>query len=135
MWETARIRRQAKSANWFRPGIESLEDRTAPSASGIGVFDPGTGDWSLRSNATAGTADAGAFHYNTGKIAIVGDWNGDGTDGVGVYISSTGTWRLRNELSAGAPDAGVFQFGPRNSIPVVGDWNGDHVTDIGVYVP
>ena len=67
--------------------LESLENRTLLSA-GIGVFAPATGTWSLRSSASAGTANVGTFQFGA-FIPVVGDWNGDGSDDIGTFNPAT----------------------------------------------
>jgi hypothetical protein len=117
--------------------IELLEDRINPN-SGVGFFTPDTATWSLRSTASPGEADVGTFQFGLGArstVAVVGDWNGDGTDDIGTFNTETATWSLRYGASEGLPDAGVFQFGTKGSIPVVGDWNGDGRDDIGTFNP
>jgi hypothetical protein len=113
--------------------LELLENRTLLS-SGIGVFVPTTGSWSLRSTASAGTANVGTFQFGA-YIPVVGDWNGDGADDIGTFNPATAAWQLRYGTSAGTPNAGVFVFGKAGTLPVVGDWNGDGRDDIGVYDP
>jgi hypothetical protein len=94
-----------------------------PSPSGIGEFDPATGNWYLRTENNAGSPDAGSFAYGTpGWVEVVGDWDGNGTTTIGVVDTSTATWYLRNENSAGAPDAGQFAYGMGSWQPVAGVW-------------
>src|SRR5919199_6588446 len=116
------------------PNVEQLEDRVVPS-SGVGVFDPNTGTFSLHYQPSGGTPDAVFPLTATGSIPVVGDWNGDGRDDFGVFDPNTATWSLKYGATAGKPDAGVFQFGAPGTIPVVGDWNGDGRDDIGVFDP
>jgi hypothetical protein len=102
----------------------------------IGVFDPSTATWYLRTSNSPGGPDAGQFQYGApGWISLIGDWTGSGHDGIGVYDPATATWYLRNEASPGAPDAGQFRFGAPGWIPVVGDWTGSGHMGIGVYDP
>jgi lysophospholipase L1-like esterase len=101
---------------------------------GIGIFDVSTGTWHLRTEASAGEADA-VFPYGLpGWKPVVGDWDGDGTDGIGVFDPSTGRWYLRNEASPGEADA-VFDFGLANWLPVAGDWDGDGTDSVGIVDP
>jgi hypothetical protein len=114
-----------------------LTNLAAPTATGtVATFDPGTGTWYLRNEASAGPADAGAFAYGApGWVAVMGDWDGDGTATVGVFDPSTATWYLRNSNSAGAPDYVPFQYGLPGWLPVVGDWSHSGHTGIGVFDP
>jgi hypothetical protein len=118
-----------------RLSIEYLEDRVVPSV-GIGVYSPMNDTFSLRSTATAGTANAGTFTFNTsGMIPVAGDWNGDGTQDYGLFDPRTATWYLRYGAQSGPANAGVFTFGTPGSIPIVGDWTGDGRAGIGTFDP
>jgi hypothetical protein len=102
----------------------------------VGAFDPSTGTWFLRDQASGGAANAGAFAYGLpGWSPVTGDWTGNGTTNIGVVDPSTMTWYLRKENSAGAPDAGVFAYGMPGWKPVAGDWSGAGVTGIGAFDP
>jgi hypothetical protein len=103
----------------------------------VGVFDPVTANWYLRSSNSSGTPNAGQFQYGApGWVAVVGDWNGDGTTTIGVVDPATMTWYLRNENSAGAPDvAAPFRYGLPGWVPVGGDWGGTGHSGIGAYDP
>jgi hypothetical protein len=137
--------------------MEELEDRSVPavtnlaglasipvvgnwgggSQSGIGVFDPGTATWSLRSQAGPGAPDVLApFRFGApGWIPVVGDWTGSGRDGIGVVDPSTMTWYLKSTAGPGAPDIAPFRYGAPGWIPVVGDWDGSGTTTAGVVDP
>ncbi len=67
-----------------------------------------------------------------GWTAVVGDWDGDGTDGIGLY--KDGVWLLR-EVAAGGPVERQVQYGSNEPgwLPIVGDWNGDGIDGIGLY--
>lgn len=54
-----------------------------------------------------------------GDRAVVGDWDGNGSDSVGVVHNNT--WCLRNALAAGACDL-TFRFGTSSDTPVAGRW-------------
>jgi hypothetical protein len=102
-------------------GIPVVGDWTGTGHLGIGVFDPATFTWYLRSSASAGAPDVGVFQYGgIGWRPVAGDWTGAGHAGIGVFDPSTGTWYLRNEPGAGAPDAGQFQYGGAGWLPVAG---------------
>ena len=114
----------------YHPSLETLEDRTVPSAT-VGAFEPSTGTWFLRNSLSAGTPAIPAFRDGGfGWIGVMGDWDGDSRDTVGV-ADPTGrnspnlVWYLRDSNSAGAPDYGPFEYGHRLWVPVVGDWDGD----------
>src|SRR4051794_6833179 len=103
--------------------MEQLEERDVP-AIGIGTFNAATDTFVLRNTATPGTADI-RFQFNApGSKAVIGDWNGDGTDDFGVFDTATATWSLKYAAETGPANAGTFQFGTPGSKAVVGDWNG-----------
>ena len=54
----------------FVPLLERLEDRTAPSVTGIGGFDPNTATWYLRGTPTGGVPDAGQFQYGPAVFQV-----------------------------------------------------------------
>ena len=72
---------------------------------------------------------------NSGEIAVLGDWNGDGRTKIGIY--SAGNWILDYNGNYGWDGTGVDKVlswtTDPNESPVVGDWNGDGKTKIGVY--
>jgi hypothetical protein len=124
-----------------RSGSPALGNPTTSAGSGsvpavIASVDPATATWYLRSTASAGAPDAGAFVFGLpGWIPVLGDWDGHGVKTVGMFDPATATWYLRNENSPGAFDAGVFQFGAPGWIPIVGDWTGTGRDGIGVVDP
>ncbi len=104
-------------------------------AVGIGYYNAKTGTYRLRAALGAGRATAQFRFGGPGKVPLVGDWTGRGSDGTGYYDPGTGTFHLRNKLSAGRQDR-VFKFGPRGMIPLVGNWTGRGRRDgIGYYDP
>ena len=89
----------------------------------IGVIDPSTETWYLRTSNSNGGANY-VFQYGApGWRPVVGDWNALGHSGIGLLNPATGTWYLRNEVSGGGADAGVFSYGAGNWIPLAGDWD------------
>jgi Beta-propeller repeat len=71
----------------------------------------------------------------SGDVAVVGDWNGDGIDTPGVFRPSTSQWLLTNSPninnSSPAVDVTLF-FGVPGFAPVTGDWNGDGIDTPGM---
>jgi hypothetical protein len=115
-----------------RPSTIGMFDNTGFNPFGIA--------WYLRSSNGPGFPDAGAFVYGAvGWHAIVGDWNGDGTETIGVVnpfnLSGSSAWALRNENSPGDPDAGLFLYGLPTWTPLAGDWSGAGHAGIGMYDP
>jgi predicted outer membrane repeat protein len=104
----------------------------------LGVYDPSTSTFSLRSSNTTGAVDH-AFGFgqpDAGWQSLTGDWNGDGTSGVGLYDVSSSTFYLTDAyidsyaqytFGYGMPDDG-WQ-------PLVGDWNGDGKAGVGLFDP
>jgi GH25 family lysozyme M1 (1,4-beta-N-acetylmuramidase) len=65
-------------------------------------------------------------------LAVVGDWDGNGTMTPGLVTAEGGTWRWRlsNSLD-GTPDPALdFTYGDSGKTPIVGDWDGN-----GTYTP
>jgi len=62
--------------------------------------------------------------------AVMGDWDGNGTDTPGVFRN--GVWYLRNTNGPGPADV-VFSFGLATDKPVVGDWDGNGKDGVGVF--
>ncbi|MDH3538979.1 MAG: hypothetical protein OEP52_03200 [Acidimicrobiia bacterium] len=102
------------------PALAS-EDRVA-------LFDPGTGQWHLRT----GGAEATTFYYGIpGDVPLFGDWDCDGVDTVGMYRPSSGFVYLRNSNDFGIADLSFF-YGIPGDIPLVGDWNGNGCDTLAV---
>ena len=76
----------------------------------------------LRQTRTTGVADYNYHFGDPGDIAVMGDWDGNGTKTPGLFRA--GRWYLRNSNSTGIHDI-TFGFGDPGDVPVVGDWNGD----------
>jgi peptidoglycan/xylan/chitin deacetylase (PgdA/CDA1 family) len=85
--------------------------------------------WALKRSVSGGAADV-AFIYGAGTdVALLCDWNGDGTRTPGVFRS--GAWHLRNRPSGGAAQVS-FRYGTAGDVPICGDWNGDGSETVGV---
>ena len=71
-----------------------------------------------------------------GDVAIIGDWDGNGTDDLGVYRPTTSRYYLdegaRGYTGQTAGELG-YQFGLPGDIPLIGDWNGDGKDDFGTF--
>jgi hypothetical protein len=113
------------------PGGSTL---SASSGDQLGLFDPGTGDWTLQYGHASNSPFSSFTYGGANFIPLYGDWNGDGVATLGVFDPSTATFYLRNTPGPGPAEV-VFQFGPAGSIPVVGDWDGNGTTTVGVFVP
>jgi hypothetical protein len=118
----------------------------------VGFFDPATCTWYLRNSLSTGYADC-SFGYGSPELttghagsnwqALVGDWDGNGTDTIGFFDPATCTWYLRNTLSTGVADytfaygapSLTFGHGADNWQPLVGDWDGNGTDTIGFYAP
>lgn len=112
---------------------------------GIGVFDPATGTWYLRSEASAGAPNVGVFQFGApGWIPVVGQWDGVGVDRIGVVDPTTNT--LYEAVPSGVrtvawdgqapeeppvdrtterwtlPHLEPFAYGAPGWIPVLGRW-------------
>ena len=70
------------------------------------------------------------FTYgNPGDIAVVGDWDGNGSDTPGVVRYDR--WYLNNQQDGSAPER-AFIYGNPGDIAVVGDWDGNGTDSPGV---
>jgi hypothetical protein len=146
---------------------EAFRTFTVPTAAA--GWQPITGDWNGDGTDTVGFYDPNGrtFHLNNsvngwtpqglvsfsivtaapvGRAAraIVGDWNGDGTDTVGLYDPATNIFRLSDALNrwgtARGVDVTVFRPNlpyllPASWIAVAGDWNRDGKATVGLYDP
>lgn len=97
----------------------------------VGLVDPDTGQWHLRSD--DGAVDS--FYYGVpGDYPFAGDWDCDGTDSPGLYRQSDGFVYLRNSNTQGIADIRFF-FGNPGDIPLAGDFNGDGCDTVSIYRP
>lgn len=72
---------------------------------------------------------------DTGDLAFVGDFDGDGIDTIGLFRPSTGMFYLKNSHSEGPADI-EFAFGAVGDIPIAGDWTDqDGIDSVAVYRP
>ena len=71
---------------------------TALAADTVGVVDPDTGVWRLR---TEEGHTATFFFGNPGDAPVMGDWDCDGIDTPGLYRRSDGYAYLRNTNTQG----------------------------------
>lgn len=97
----------------------------------VGVVDPDTGIWRLRSD----EGHIATFYFgNPGDAPVVGDWNCDGTDTPGLYRRSDGYAYLRNSNTQGTADVRFF-FGNPQDVPLAGDFDGDGCDTLSIYRP
>jgi len=65
-------------------------------------------------------------------IAIVGDWNGDGSSSIGTF--SGGIWKLDLDGDGRFSDMDVtVRLGEPGDLPIVGDFNRDGTDELGIY--
>jgi hypothetical protein len=104
----------------------------------VGLYDPSTSIFYLRTANAAGVADI-IFQYGApglNLVPVAGDWLGDGQTTIGVYNPKTSDFFLRDFNSAGYADAALsFGMPGSNWIPVVGDWGSSGQATVGLYVP
>ena len=110
----------------------------------IGLFRPdsptGNNTYFLRNTNTLGPpANTIAGFGNTGDLAVVGDWDGDGIVTIGVFRpntpAGTNTFFLRNTNNLGVGDITIESIGQNGDIPIVGDWDGNGTTTVGLLRP
>ena len=88
-----------------------------------------SGTWYLRQADNSGPATIAFGYGNTGDVALMCDWDGDGVRTPGVYRN--GWFYLRNSNTSGPADVS-FPYGNVGDKPICGDWNGDGVDTVGV---
>jgi hypothetical protein len=96
-------------------------------------------EWHLRASLDGGAATNVFTYGRPADVALMCDWNGDGTRTPGIVRERTDgrlEWHLRNSLSGGHAHQ-VFSYGRHDEIdtPICGDWNGDGVQTPGVVRP
>lgn len=91
------------------------------------------GQWLIRGN-NGGVAQRYAFGTDE-AVAVVGDWNGDGTDKLGLYVN--GHWYLDRDGNGTWDEEDLWAElgGKAKDQPVAGDWDGDGKSDIGIFGP
>ena len=66
------------------------------------------------------------------RIAVTGDWNGNGIRSIGTF--ENGQWKLDVNGDGEFDYADTYAtFGKTGDVPVVGDWDGDGVEQIAIY--
>ncbi len=95
----------------------------------VGVYTPGSGNWSLRLSASGDSAWVQNWGWDESR-PVCGDFDGDGKADLAVYDGTTYKWYVRLS-SSGALALGVF--GTQYSRPVPMDYTGDGKTDLAIY--
>jgi hypothetical protein len=114
-----------------RVAIDPISIRTLSVRDKWVFHEPTSGRWTFR----LGEGIEETIYYGVpGDIALLCDWDGDGTDTVGLFRPTEGYVYLRNSNTLGIADLDFF-FGIPTDVPVCGDWDGDGVDTIGVYRP
>ena len=110
--------------------VRLLNAITPPAgADGIGLVDPTSGVWHLRTRG----GDPAVFYFGVpGDFPIMGDWDCDGVDTPGLYRQSDGFVYLRNS-NTGGPGEIRFFFGNPGDIPIAGDFDGDGCDTVSIY--
>jgi hypothetical protein len=103
----------------------------------LGLFEPSSSAFSLRTENTSGDADI-TFTFNQagdGRELLIGDWDGNGTTDVGYYDPASSRFYLTAAYDGSTTYS--FGYGVPNAgwIPVVGDWDGDGKDGVGLYDP
>jgi hypothetical protein len=106
----------------------------------VGLYLPNTGVFTLDvdGDLLSQDADDTTITQLGGKIggkALVGDWDGDGTDNVGLFFGSSGKWFLDTNSDAVAEKTITRLDGNVGGKAIVGDFNGDGITDCGLFRP
>jgi Tol biopolymer transport system component len=137
---TIRVRTTDRGGLWYEEQftVQVTDVDDVIHATTIGLFDPASSTFYLRSENSSGSADYSFGYGEPGKgwIVLTGDWNGDGNMGVGLYAPESSTFYLTNEYVSGYAEY-TFGYGEPGGgwIPLVGDWNGDGRAGVGLYNP
>jgi len=111
-------------------GIASPAD-AASAPVGVGLFDPATGRWEIRSL----VGQQHSFYFGIpGDYPLIGDWDCDGDETPGVYRQSDASVYLRNSTETGIADV-TYVYGIPGDIPLAGDFNDDGCDTVSVYRP
>lgn len=126
--------------------VPVIGDWNGDGADDVGFRRPATSRFYLDANGNRQWDDIGGgditsatFGLSTDR-AVIGDWNGDGTDDIGVWRPSTRQFILdtngnRRLDSSANGDIRTTAFGLATDYPVIGDWNGDGIDDLGFWRP
>jgi len=112
-------------------GLVVLIALPASATDTVGVVDPTTGNWALRSENTNSKT---IVYGNPGDVPFMGDWNCDGVDTPGLYRRSDGFAYLRNSNTTGVANI-TFLFGNPGDLPIAGDFDGDGCDTVSIYRP
>jgi hypothetical protein len=125
------IRVTARDASGNQVPADPVVIRTLSTRDKWVVHEPAFGRWVFR----LGEGIEDAIYYGVpGDVALLCDWNGNGSDTVGLYRPSEGFVYLRNSNTLGFADVDFF-FGIPTDVPLCGDWDGDGTDTVGVYRP
>jgi hypothetical protein len=122
--------------------IPLVGDWTGSGVTTVGLYDPATSTFYLKTSNSSGSADT-VFTFdppgaNASWVPLAGDWTGSGTTTIGLYDPATGTFYLKDANSGGAADT-VFVYGSGGAspglVPLAGNWTGSSVTTVGLYDP
>ncbi len=71
---------------------------------------------------------------NPGDVALLGDWDCDGTATPAMYRASDGFMYLRNSRPTGSADV-QYYYGDPSDVPLAGDFDGDGCDTLAIYRP
>jgi glucose/arabinose dehydrogenase len=103
-----------------------------------GLYDPASSRFDFKNLDVEGPADR-SYVYGppaAGRIAVAGDWNGDGRTTIGLYDPATSTFRLKNAPRPSGVEIVLTVSSPSAAArPIAGDWDGDGKDTVGLYNP
>ncbi len=100
-----------------------------PQPHGVGLFDPATGRWEIRSL----IGQQVSFYFGVpGDYPVIGDWDCDGDETPGVYRQADASVHLSNATGTAIADV-TYSYGLPGDIPLAGDFNGDGCDTVSVY--
>jgi subtilisin-like proprotein convertase family protein len=101
--------------------------------SDISLWNPTTGNWTIRNSSTLRYRVAPNFGLGSaGDIIVPNDYDGDGITDLAYFRPSTGSWNIA-QTSTGTRV--VKTLGIAGDVPVPADYDGDGKVDIAVFRP
>ncbi len=129
-------------SNWFQPGPLPFSVEVVPtvdpcpngaSCDSFALVDGGA-RFHRYTRVRNDAKTPGFFFGNPGDVAVMGDWDCNGSKTPGMFRRSTGLVYLRNSNTSGPADLQFF-FGDPGDLPIVGDFNGNGCDTVSIYRP
>jgi hypothetical protein len=102
----------------------------------VSFYDPAAAAFTIKNANADGPPDLSFTFGEPNRVAVAGDWNGDGTATVGLYDAEANMFSLTNARNPDAPDPAFrLRVSGANLQPVAGDWDGDGTDTVGLFDP